>query len=212
MNATVESLTAKQKKVYNVIEEYRKNKGIPPTVREIGEILGEKKPSAVQGILDRLHKKGIIKKEVGLARSIQIVGDSQYKAPFYVPEIKQVNKRNLDNLFSMYNVVSQIPLSGDMWDLDESCFIVDCPDISLNESSSITYGDKLIISTKREPKDNNIVMIEYEGHILLKRYFRNSDSGNTVRLEADSDLYGKEVFRVNEFRVVGLLVGVVKRY
>ena len=36
MAANYSSLTAKQKKVYMVIEYYIKTNGIPPTVREIG--------------------------------------------------------------------------------------------------------------------------------------------------------------------------------
>ena len=65
MAANYSSLTAKQKKVYMVIESYIKTNGIPPTVREIGELVGEKTPGAVQGILNRLEQKGVIKRQLG---------------------------------------------------------------------------------------------------------------------------------------------------
>ena len=45
------TLTLKQKKVYSAIELFIKSNGIPPTVREIGEMIGERTPGAVQGIL-----------------------------------------------------------------------------------------------------------------------------------------------------------------
>jgi len=60
-----------------VIESFIKSKGIPPTVREIGELVGEKTPGAVQGILNRLEQKGVIKREVGMARSIQLVNTTE---------------------------------------------------------------------------------------------------------------------------------------
>lgn len=37
-------LTSKQKKVYTAIESFIKENGMPPTVREIGELIGEKTP------------------------------------------------------------------------------------------------------------------------------------------------------------------------
>jgi repressor LexA len=102
MNTAVDMLTSKQKKVYYAIVQYRKNRGIPPTVREIGEILGEKTPGAVQGILNRLEQKGVITREVGQARSIQAVEENNlYVKPFYIPELKKVSTRNLDDLFNM---------------------------------------------------------------------------------------------------------------
>ena len=75
MSMNFSSLTAKQKKVYSAIETYIKLKGIPPTVREIGEMVGEKTPGAVQGILNRLEQKGVIKRQLGAARSIQLVSE-----------------------------------------------------------------------------------------------------------------------------------------
>jgi len=73
-----------------VIESFIKSKGIPPTVREIGELVGEKTPGAVQGILNRLEQKGVIKREVGMARSIQLVNtNSQYAPHVYLPKIKK---------------------------------------------------------------------------------------------------------------------------
>jgi repressor LexA len=212
MSTALESLTSKQKKVYYAIEDFLKNKGIPPTIREIGEMVGEKTPSGVQGVLNRLQQKGIIKRESGMSRSIQILSnDTQYATPFHIPELKRVNAKNLDDLFSVYNIAGKMPLPPGIWDLDESCFMIDCPDASLKESTKIEYGDKLIINTKRKPVDADIVMIEYNGHILLRKYFRDAGMNN-VRLTADSDVHGKEVFGNGEFRVVGVLVGTVKMY
>ena len=58
MAANFNTLTSKQKKVYAAIESYIKTNNIPPTVRELGEMIGEKTPGAVQGILSRLEQKG----------------------------------------------------------------------------------------------------------------------------------------------------------
>lgn len=106
MASNYSSLTAKQKKVYMVIESYIKTHGIPPTVREIGELVGEKTPGAVQGILNRLEQKGVIKRQLGAARSIQLVSpdDQLYSKPVFVPKIKKISKRNLNDLTNIYNI------------------------------------------------------------------------------------------------------------
>lgn len=108
-------LTSKQKKVYLAIESYIKSKGIPPTVREIGEIIGEKAPGAVQGVLKRLEQKGAIKRGVGMARSIQLVSDtSNYAESVFVPEIKKISARNINDLLNLYNINKYHPVSSEL--------------------------------------------------------------------------------------------------
>lgn len=83
-------LTSKQKKVYTAIESFIKENGMPPTVREIGELIGEKTPGAVQGILNRLEEKGVIRRQPRVARSIQLVQEnSNYADHAYLPLIKK---------------------------------------------------------------------------------------------------------------------------
>ena len=199
-------LTSKQKKVYSVIEAFIKSKGIPPTVREIGELVGEKTPGAVQGILNRLEQKGAIKREVGMARSIQLVSnDSQYLKPVYLPEVKKVNARTISNLLSIYNISKYHPISPEMLASGEDCFISLCSDESLYKSG-IKPGDPLIIKRNAEIKDGDIVLAVYE-NISLLRYFYTSDKQNTVRLTADEDIIGKEFFTNSELTIVGKLIG-----
>ncbi len=211
MAADYNSLTAKQKKVYNAIEKFINEKGIPPTVREIGEMLGEKTPGAVQGILNRLEQKGVIKREVGMARSIKLVADkSNYARVQYIPEIKKVSNRNVDDLFNIYNVKINHPVSSDILQVDESCFLISCPDNSLYESG-ISYEDLLIIDMKADIKDGDIVLVLYDNHALLRRYY-STDEPDTVRLEADSDILGKSVFKKDEARIIGKLICKITRY
>ena len=106
MNEKLNLLTAKQREAYLAIEAYIAEKKMPPTVRELGEILGERTPGAVQGIINRLAEKGVIKKELGVARSIQLNdSDTMYLKPKYVPELRRINKRNIDDFLNIYNVV-----------------------------------------------------------------------------------------------------------
>lgn len=203
MDAVFNTLTSKQKKVYTAIETFIRSKGIPPTVREIGEMLGEKTPGAVQGILNRLEQKGVIKREIGMARSIQLVSkNSLYEDPVFIPEIKKVTKRNINDLYSVYNLIKYQPVSPMVLSNHEDCFLIKCPDCSLK---NITYDDILIVSRKYELDDGDVVLVLYENHSLLRYYYEN-ENPEKLTLKADDDLFGKEEFLKNEVTIVGKVI------
>lgn len=212
MSAYFNSLTAKQKKVYTAIETYVKTKGIPPTVREIGEMVGEKTPGAVQGILNRLEQKGVIKRQLGAARSIQLISqDSQlYADPVYVPEIKKITKRNIDDITNIYNINKYHPVPSDFLNQDNDYFILQCPDESLSERG-IKRDDMLFINTSADLGNGDIILLFYDGRSYLRCYYAEEGS-NTVSLTADEDLIGKTVFTPDEFKILGRLEGKFTRY
>ncbi len=212
MSVYINGLTSKQKKVYQAIETYIRLKGIPPTVREIGEMVGEKTPGAVQGILNRLEQKQVIKRQLGAARSIQLVSsESQmYTNPVYVPEIKKISKRNIDDLTSIYNINKYQPMPSDFLSEGNSHLIVRCPDDSLADSG-INRGDILFIDTGAEIKDGDIILAFYNTNTLLRYYHPDENSG-MLYLKADLDLIGKETFEPDEVRIIGRLEGKYSKY
>ena len=205
------SLTSKQKKVYLAIEAYIKSKGIPPTVREIGELVGEKTPGAVQGILNRLEQKNVIKREVGMARSIQLVSDdSQYVKPVYIPEIKKVNKRNINDLLNIYNINKYHPVSPNMAGKGDDCFLLSCNDGSLLEND-VKHGDMVAICRDSSLNEGDTVLAMYENHVLLRRFHKN-DKNDLISLKADNCLFEKEVFNKTEVTIIGKMIGKYSKY
>ncbi len=60
--------------IYGFIKEYLKEHGYPPTVREIGKVVGLKSSSNVCHHLQKLEEKDLIKRVHGSSRAIQLVG------------------------------------------------------------------------------------------------------------------------------------------
>ncbi|NLI57402.1 MAG: repressor LexA [Clostridium sp.] len=204
-------LTSKQKKVYTAIESFIKENGMPPTVREIGELIGEKTPGAVQGILNRLEEKGVIRRQPRVARSIQLVQEnSNYADHAYLPLIKKISERNVDDLFNMYNIVKYYPVPAHLFENAENHFIIKCPDNSLLDSG-ITYEDTLIVNIAPELNDGDIILLMYENLTIL-RYYSPHEDPDKVILKADSDLIGKEVFGKDEIKIIGKLVAKFSKY
>src|ERR1700687_1349458 len=66
-------LTHRQREIYDFIESKINGRGYGPTVREIGLGFDIKSPNGVMCHLKALEKKGLIIKEPGAARAIQLV-------------------------------------------------------------------------------------------------------------------------------------------
>lgn len=67
------ALTERQRSILDFLGQYSRQRGFPPTLREIGEAMGLANISAVRGHLRALEKKGYITKDPDKARSIRIV-------------------------------------------------------------------------------------------------------------------------------------------
>jgi repressor LexA len=211
--ADINYLTLKQRKAYNAIEAFIKSKGIPPTVREIGEMVGEKTPGAVQGILNRLAQKGFIKRETGAARSIQIISEnSSYAEVEYIPEISKISQRNVSDILSTYNIRKYQPVPAEILNISRDCFMIACPDNSLIENG-ITYDDILVIKPEAKLKNGDIILLLYESHLLLRKYYSTgSESDELIKLKAGSNLLNKEIFNRQEIKIIGKLAAKLTKY
>src|SRR5688572_29806274 len=68
----MKGLTGKQQRVLDVIRQAMRDKGQPPTVREIGSEIGVLSSCTVQRHLDALERKGFIKRDRYKYRSIEL--------------------------------------------------------------------------------------------------------------------------------------------
>lgn len=68
-------LSNRQQSIIDFIRKEVKDKGYPPSVREIGEAVGLASSSTVHGHLARLEKKGLIRRDPTKPRAIELLGD-----------------------------------------------------------------------------------------------------------------------------------------
>ena len=71
----LESLTDRQRTVYEFIRDKIRNRGYGPTVREIGEHFEISSPNGVMCHLNALEKKGLITREPNMSRAIQLAAE-----------------------------------------------------------------------------------------------------------------------------------------
>lgn len=70
----MEKINKRQKAIYDFIKERINDKGIAPSVREIGEAVGLRSTSSVQYNLNALEQAGYITRDANLKRTVRVVG------------------------------------------------------------------------------------------------------------------------------------------
>ena len=67
-------LTSRQERILNFIRDAVRERGYPPTVREIGEAVGLTSSSSVHAQLENLRRKGVLRKDPAKPRAIEVAG------------------------------------------------------------------------------------------------------------------------------------------
>ncbi len=73
-------ISSRQQAILNFIKNEVKDKGYPPSVREIGEAVGLASSSTVHGHLERLEKKGLIRRDPTKQEPLRFWTGNQEKA------------------------------------------------------------------------------------------------------------------------------------
>ncbi|MGM0384824.1 MAG: transcriptional repressor LexA [Actinomycetota bacterium] len=74
-------LTQRQELILETIRRAIAERGYPPTIREIGEVVGLQSPSSVKHQLDALERKGRIRRDPRLPRAMELVQPSEEAEP-----------------------------------------------------------------------------------------------------------------------------------
>ncbi len=198
----LESLTTRQREVYDFIREKIQRRGYGPTVREIGDQFQIASPNGVMCHLKALEKKGIIIREPNMSRAIQLaVNPVEEKGLPYVGNIaagllheaiEQSERFDFDEMFHPKKKDDLVVLRvhGD----------------SMIEAQ-IAEGDFVVVRRQKTARDGQIVVAETEeGEATLTRFYLQK---NRIRLEpANSTM---QPIYVKNARILGIVVGVVRK-
>ncbi|MFW2500381.1 transcriptional repressor LexA [Clostridium diolis] len=195
----------KQTEVYEFLKEYVENKGYPPSVREICKAVSLASTSTVHGHLQRLEKKGLIKRDPSKPRALEILEYSPHRREMIdIPIISKVvegvellSKENIEDTFSL-------PL--DFIKHDRELFMVRVLDNSMI-NAGIRQSDLAIIEKVDKARNEDIVAVPINSYINIKRYFREKDH---IRLQPENDAI--EPLLTNDCRIIGKLVGIFRAF
>jgi repressor LexA len=198
-------ITERQQEIFEFIRATIAGKGIPPSMREIGEKFGIRSTNGVEKHLASLEKSGHIVRERGKSRglslhaggrthaTIPLLGRVAAGAPVLSPENREGEVMVDLSLFSLRSARNLFGLTV----RGESMI-----------DAHIMDGDTLLVLAQTQAQNGDIVVALVEDEATVKRYFREKDR---IRLQPENSSMKPLYFERGDFRIVGKAVGVMRR-
>ena len=199
------SLTPRQKAIYDFLLKTIREKGFAPSIHEIGKQFRINSTNGVSDHLKALEKKGYIRR-VG-KRAIKIanaLGKTVLPGTREVPVLGKVAAGK--PLLSEENIEGVITVPDDMG--GEKTFALQVKGDSMIDAG-ILDGDRVIVKQQGTAENGEIVCALIEGEATLKRFFKK---GGVITLKAENEKYPPITVSEGEFRIVGRIVGLLRKF
>ncbi|MBN8191349.1 MULTISPECIES: transcriptional repressor LexA [Bacillaceae] len=201
-------LSKRQQDILEYIKISVREKGYPPSVREIGEAVGLASSSTVHGHLARLESKGLIRRDPTKPRAIEILDLDEDTIPrqrvVNVPLIGKVTAGQ--PITAVENVEEFFPLPERMAPSDEQVFMLEIMGDSMIEAG-ILDGDFVIVRQQQTANNGDIVVaMTDEDEATVKRFFKERDY---VRLQPENSTMEPIILR--NVSILGKVVGVYRQ-
>lgn len=208
----MEDLPPRQRQLLEFVATYQDQRGIPPTLREIGEALGIRSTNGVSDHIKSLLKKGYLER-VGGARASRAVrladrakGGFREQSTVAVPVIGRVAAGQ--PILAEENWAGTLHLDARMVPHQGEVFALVVQGNSMIEDG-ILDGDYVFVRRGSAARDGDTVVAMVEGEATVKRFFREKDR---VRLEpANREMSPIFATPSTGLEVLGLVVGVYRR-
>ena len=210
-SSTTGTLTARQRGILDVIETSMRERGYPPSVREIGEAVGLTSPSTVHSHLASLERLGFLRRDPTKPRAMEVrfdpsSGVAMERRPVrHVPLVGDVAAGT--DVLAQENVEELFPLPEDFTGSGD-LFMLRVRGDSMIEVG-IMDGDFVVCRAQQTADNGEIVVAGIPGgEATVKTYTR---SGATVTLLPANPRLAPMVFDADEVSIYGRVVTVMRR-
>lgn len=185
----MKGLSSRQEQILNFIEDYQEEKGYSPSVREIADAVGLASGSTAHGHLDRMEKKGYIRRDPSKPRTLEIVESEQGReryVHFYTEGMDQ--RFVIPESLSLRKGIVLASVTDNGMELAG----IKKGDTVLVQLGQVSDGDIAFVALRRPYKD------------VVRRVYRN---GRQMSLEVDSR--SEKDMLTSDAEVIGKVVGVI---
>ncbi len=201
MNDT--SLNVQEKRVYDYIKQQIRQKGFPPSVREICAALGFKSTSSAHQYIARIAEKGYIDKSDLKTRAIRVIGE---EPTITLPIVGKVAAG--EPILATQNIEDYFSIGESFFktnDLQSDNFILKVQGESMI-NAGINDGDYIIVSKQNVAKNGQIVVAMIDGEATVKTFYKEKDH---IRLQPENDTMSPIISKNVE--IVGKVVGLFRK-
>lgn len=226
-------LKEREQKILKYMIEEIKDKGYPPTVREICGAVGIKSTSTAHKDIDNLMKAGFIKKDPAKPRTLVIAADiinlgisldsgsdavdnngAEKNAPVYTAEREDVvdvpiigNVAAGSPILSEQNIEDTFPIPSQF--VKGKCFMLHVRGDSMI-NVGIMDGDLILVEEQNTARNGEIVVAMVDGfetEATVKTFYK--ENGH-IRLQPENDTMSPII--VNDVRIAGKVKGVFRYF
>jgi repressor LexA len=204
-------LTARQRAILDFIVSAQRDRGFPPSVREIGEAVGLTSPSTVHTHLATLQKRGFLRRDPTKPRAIEVRWDPASGATVerrpvaHVPLFGDVAAGT--DVLAAENVEEMVPVSADLTG-DGPLFMLRVRGDSMIEAG-ILDGDFVVVRSQPDARDGEVVVAGLPDEEATVKTLRRR--GRKVVLEPANARLAPMEFASGDIRIYGKVVSVMRR-
>ncbi|HWE56167.1 MAG TPA: transcriptional repressor LexA [Acidimicrobiales bacterium] len=204
-------LTGKRREILEFIASHQRDRGYPPSVREIGEAVGLTSSSTVHTHLTTLQRQGYLRRDPTKPRAIEVRYDSLSGAAIerrpaqHVPLLGDVAAGT--DVLAQENVEELLPLPEDFTG-DGQLFMLRVRGESMIDAG-ILNGDYVVVRQQEEAVKGDVVVAGIPGEeATVKTYGRK---GNKIVLQPANARMDPMVFDPADVQIFGKVVTVLRR-
>ncbi|MEN9787905.1 MAG: transcriptional repressor LexA [Pseudomonadota bacterium] len=209
----MEDLAPRQRELLDFIASFTDQKGVPPTLREIGEALGIRSTNGVSDHVKALVRKGYLAQVVGAraSRGLRLTeasrGGFRQQSTVAVPIVGRV-AAGLP-ILAEENYAGTLHMDSAMMPSNSPVFALVVTGNSMIEDG-ILDGDYVFVRQQSSARVGDTVVAMVDGDATVKRYARD---GARVRLDpANAAMQPILVDPTRAFEILGVVIGVYRRY
>lgn len=197
-------LTPKQAAILAVIKKNIKQKGYPPSVREIGQAVGLSSSSTVHGYLKKLEAKGYLRRDATKPRAMEVLDNMEGdKVEFVnVPLLGRVAAGM--PILAVENREELFPLPTHFTGMGEF-FMLTVRGESMIEAG-ILDEDMVVVRRQNDVNNGDIVVALLDEEATVKRFFREK---NRVRLQPEN--CQMDPIYATDLQILGKVIGLVRK-
>lgn len=199
-------LTYREAAIVEFIKKNVRQKGYPPSVREIGAAVGLKSSSTVHGYLKRLEEKGYIRRDPTKPRAVELVGATDRPGDDDISMVPVLGRVAAGQpILASENRDFSLPLPASFFG-DGEFFMLKVRGDSMIEAG-IHEGDLVVVRKQSHASNGEIVVALMEDEATIKRFFRENSH---VRLQPENRALDPIITR--DVSILGKVVGLMRRY
>ena len=198
-------ISPKQAEILEYIKNEIINRGFPPTVRDICDVVNLKSTSSVHSHLETLERNGYIRRDPTKPRAIEIVDDNFNLARRELVNVPVVGRVAAgEPILAVENVENYFPIPAEFMPNSQT-FMLNVKGESM-VNAGILDGDQILVQQQSTAENGEIVVALIDDNATVKTFYKED---GYYRLQPENDAMEPIIVK-GELQILGKVIGVFR--